>query len=337
MSEVARRAGVSPGTVSHVLNHPSRVTPATRERVERAMAELGYRPNRIASSLAAGRSRVLGLVLTDLGNSLFVDIARGAGAAAAAAGMNVILADGDNHVGRELEHLEMFSELRVAGALITLSDDEHMAAITQAAPRETPLVLVNFTAPTDRYCSVAVDNVLGARLATEHLLSTGRRRLAFVGGPDELRPIHDRRAGFRAVLAAAGLEPVLEVDPPAVNRSDGFEAAGALLAAIRAGRIDGVVAATDLLAAGLIQALAEADVDVPGTVAVTGYDDNQAAWDGPVPLTTIAQPGEDMGRLATELAVEEARAPERAAAGGGEHEARAVVLEPRLVVRASAP
>lgn len=108
VAQVAARAGVSVGTVSHVLNHPERVTAATRRRVEDAVRALDYRPNRLARSLAGGQSSAIGLAMTDLSNSLFVDIARGAGREAEAAGMSVLLADGDNEVGRELRNLELF-------------------------------------------------------------------------------------------------------------------------------------------------------------------------------------------------------------------------------------
>jgi LacI family transcriptional regulator len=196
MTDVAERAGVSLGTVSHVLNHPERVTPATRERVEEAIRALRYRPNRLASTLARGRSGTIGLVLTDLSNSLFVEIARGAGRQADAAGMRVVLADGDSEVGREIRHLELFDELGVAGSMVTLSDEEHMAALVGARAGDRPLVLVNFSAPAQWFCSVATDNALGGYLATRHLIGSGRRRLAFVGGPDVLRPVHDRQVGW---------------------------------------------------------------------------------------------------------------------------------------------
>jgi LacI family transcriptional regulator len=329
MTDVAERAGVSLGTVSHVLNHPERVTPATRERVEEAIRALRYRPNRLASTLARGRSGTIGLVLTDLSNSLFVDIARGAGRQADAAGMRVVLADGDSEVGREIRHLELFDELGVAGSMVTLSDEEHMAALVGARTTDRPLVLLNFSAPAQWFCSVATDNALGGYLATRHLIDSGRRRLAFVGGPDVLRPVHDRRAGWHRALAEAGLSPVREVQPPAINQKDGWQIGPDLAADVRAGRVDGVVAASDLLAAGLLLALRAEGIAVPDDVAVIGYDNNQAVWDLPVPLTTVAQPGEQMGREAARLVLDEA--------GNPAHHHEAVVLTPHVVPRASAP
>jgi LacI family transcriptional regulator len=321
MTDVAERAGVSLGTVSHVLNHPERVTPATRERVEEAIRALRYRPNRLASTLARGRSGTIGLVLTDLSNSLFVEIARGAGRQADAAGMRVVLADGDSEVGREIRHLELFDELGVAGSMVTLSDEEHMAALVGARAGDRPLVLVNFSAPAQWFCSVATD--------TRHLIGSGRRRLAFVGGPDVLRPVHDRQVGWHRALAEAGLSPVREVQPPAINQKDGWQIGPDLAAEVRAGRVDGVVAASDLLAAGLVQAFLAEGIAVPGDVAVIGYDNNQAAWDLPVPLSTVAQPGEQMGREAARLVMDEAH--------GADHHHEALLLEPHLILRSSTP
>ncbi|KQT98328.1 LacI family DNA-binding transcriptional regulator [Sanguibacter sp. Leaf3] len=329
MADVAARAGVSLGTVSHVLNHPERVTDATRAKVEDVVAALGYRPNRMARSLAGGRSSAIGLAMTDLSNSLFVDIARGAGEHAESLGMSVLLADGDNELGREVRNLELFDELSVAGSMITLSDEEHMAALVGARSGGRPLVLLNFSAPEAWFCSVAVDNELGGHIATEHLLGTGRTRLVFVGGPEVLRPVHDRRDGFRRALAGAGLVAVDELRPDAINREDGVQIGRRLVADVRAGRVDGIVAASDLLAAGIVQVLLAEGISVPSDVAVVGYDNNQAVWDLPVPLTTVAQPGEEMGRRGARLVIDEART-----AG---HVHQAVLLQPHLVVRASAP
>lgn len=330
LADVAARAGVSAGTVSHVLNHPERVAPATRQRVLAVVEELRYRPDRIARSLAGGRSQTIGLALTDLGNSLFLDIARGAARVAEEHGMQTLLADGDRQVGRELGHLALFDELRVAGVLISLSDDETMATLMSSRDADTPLVLLNFTAPASFFCSVSVDNVHGGRIATEHLLATGRRRLAFVGGIDVLRPVHDRRTGFRAALQGAGLTAVVEHAPPGVNEEDGRHVAEQLLPLVRSGEVDGIVAASDLLAVGLLEVLLAARVAVPEQVGIVGYDDNLAAHAAAVPLTTVAQSGQRVGAEGARLVIAEDRE-------GSAHQHESVRITPSLVIRASAP
>lgn len=214
--------------------------------------------------------------------------------------------------------------------MITLSDDEHMAVLVGNRRPGRPLVLLNFSAPAAWYCSVAVDNEHGGYLATRHLLDTGRRRLVFVGGPEVLRPVHDRRDGFRRALAEAGIAAVEELRPATINRADGWAVGQRLAPDVRSGRIDGIVAASDLLAAGVLQALSADGIHIPADVAVVGYDNNQAAWDLPVPLTTIDQPGARMGQYGTRLLIAEAR-------DAAAHRHQAVVLQPRLLVRASAP
>jgi LacI family transcriptional regulator len=328
IGDVAQLAGVSLGTVSNVLNHPSRVSPGTSDKVVRAMAMLDYVPDGVARSLAAGSSRTIGIVLPDLANSLFVDVARGAESAAESADHTLMIANSDTRLEREVRYLRTFGQARVAGILLTLNDEEHYAAIAGEAPRTAPTVMLNLAVPTARSCSVSVDNELGGRLATEHLADTGRRRLVFVGGPETLEPVRHRERGFARAVRERGLEHVRTVSPGGVNRADGWEVGGALVPEVRAGTVDGIVAATDLLAAGILQAFSTAGVDVPGTVGVVGYDNNQAAWDSPIPITTVAQPGAEMGRAGAELVLAEAR-------GGSEHHHRAVVLEPSLVVRAS--
>lgn len=329
MTQVAQRAGVSLGTVSHVLNHPERVTEATRSRVVAAMEELGFQRSAAARTLASGRSDAIGLVLTDLGNSLFVDIARGAAREAEAHGMHVLLADGEAERGRELTQLGVFDDLHVAGSMVTLNDEDHRAELLARRRRGGPLVLLNIGAPDDARCSVEVDHRRGGRLATQHLLDIGRRRLALVGGTAQLQPVARRREGFLAVLEEAGLRPAAMVEfSERLGRADGRRAGHDLLEDVRAGRIDAIVAVSDLMAAGILEVLCAEGVDVPGQVALVGYDDNIAARDVPVPLTTIAQPGAEMGARGAALVIDEARR-------GAEHVHEQVVLQPQLVVRAT--
>ncbi|MEL7977979.1 LacI family DNA-binding transcriptional regulator [Isoptericola sp. F-RaC21] len=328
IADVAVLAGVSLGTVSNVLNHPSRVSAVTAQKVARAMAKLDYVPDGNARSLAAGSNRTIGIVLPDLSNSLFVDVARGAEDSADRAGHALMIANSDTRLERESRHLRTFAQARVAGILLTLNDEDHYEAIVGDTPKNLPTVMLNLAVPVSRSCSVSVDNELGGWMATTHLIETGRRRLVFVGGPESLDPVRDRSKGFARAVGERSLQPVRAISPPGVNRADGWGVGTALVDEIRAGVVDGIFAATDLLAAGIVQALTAAGVQVPEDVAVVGYDNNQAAWDSPIPITTIAQPGEDMGRVGADLVLEEAQRR-------FEHQHRSLVLEPSLVVRAS--
>jgi LacI family transcriptional regulator len=332
IEDVARMAGVSVSTVSNALNHPERLARSTMERVSRAIGILEYVPSSAARALAAGTSTSVGLVLSDLGNSLFVDIARGAEDEAERSGLSVLLANTDARLDRERRALEAFEAARVSGTLLTLNDSEHFRSIARRHSQRAPVVLLNYHDESGLYCSAYIDNVQGGRLAADHLIATGRRRIAFVGGPDALQPVAERRQGFLDALSKAGLSAAADLAPDGVNRADGFAIGRSLAGRVASREIDGIMAASDLLASGIIQALAlEPGVSLPSSVGVIGYDNNQAAWDAPIPISTISQPGEALGAAGIQLLLEDL------AAAGSEvpHVHRALRLEPTLVERAS--
>ena len=328
ISDVARLAGVSIGTVSNVLNHPSRVRPATLDKVQRAVEQLNYRPDANARSLAEGASRTVGVLLPDLGNSLFVAAAHGAEEAAVHTGLVQMIANTEAELVRETRYLDTFIAGRAAGILLGLNDDNHYAALYAKFSGVIPTVLVNLAVSEAAACSVVSDNELGGWLAVSHLADIGRRRLAFIGGPEGLRPVRDREAGFRRAIEERGLTPVRIIKPEGVRRVDGYRAGQQLVADVQNRRIDGIFAATDLQAAGAIQALRVAGITVPDQVAVVGYDNNSAAWDSPIPLTTIAQPGVAIGKEAMRLLIQEIEHPDS-------HQHTASALEPTLILRAS--
>ena len=172
--DVALRAGVSNGTVSNVLNRPERVATPTRQRVEAAIAELGFVRNESARQLRAGRSRAIAYVVLDAGNPFFTDVARGVEHAAREAGLAVYLCNSDEDAGRERDYLELLHEQRVQGILITPveQDNEYAAELLRSG---TPVVLVDRGAQDAAQCSVAVDDVLGGELAVTHLIEAGPR------------------------------------------------------------------------------------------------------------------------------------------------------------------
>ena len=269
IEDVARLAQVSVSTVSNALNHPDRLAPATMDRVQRAIDALDYVPSSAARSLAAGTSRSVGLVLSDLGNSLFVDIARGAEEEAERSGLSVLLANADSRLEREKRALAAFEASRVTGLLLTLNDSDHFSLIAARRAMRAPTVLLNYHDESGLYCSAYIDNVQGGRMAADHLIETGRTRIVFVGGPPNLQPVVERRHGFHDALARAGLAPAGDFAPDGVNRADGWKIGRAIAPLVARGEIDGVMAATDLLASGIIQALAEEPgIDIPRTIAV---------------------------------------------------------------------
>ena len=191
------------------------------------------------------------------------------------------------------------------------------------------VVLLNATADEPEICSVVVNNELGGYLAAKHLIGLGRTKLMFAGGYDQVVPLRDRRSGAqRAVDETDGAVTIEHVPTPEVQAEHGRTVGAAILSRIPSERPDGVVAAADLLAIGLLQTLSAANVRVPEDIAIIGHDNNQSAWDSHIPLSTISQPGHDLGAAAARLLIEEIKHPDR-------HVHRSVILEPSLLAKES--
>ena len=325
IKSVAQRSGVSVGTVSNVLNRPEQVSPATRERVEQAMRDLGFVRNASASALRAGRSTSLGLVVLDVGNPFFTAVARGVEQAAAGRGYTVLLCTSDGSPAREDAYLTFLEEQRVGGVLLTpVSADRGRTALLRS--RGTPVVFLDDPGDADS-CSVAADDRSGGAAAGAHLLSLGRRRISYVTGPDTIRQCVDRGTGLHQAVAAAGLDPgtvVREVRVPELRGGDGYAAVGEVL---QDGWTDAVLCANDVVALGVLRGLLERGVRVPDDVALVGYDDIEFAATAAVPLTSVRQPAHAIGRAAADLLLAEV--------DGGGHAHEQVRFVPELVPRAS--
>ncbi|MET7399536.1 LacI family DNA-binding transcriptional regulator [Dactylosporangium sp. NPDC005572] len=326
IKEVARRAGVSIGTVSNVLNRPELVATSTRQRVLDAIAELGYVRNDSARQLRAGQSRQIALVVLDVTNPFFTDVVRGAEAAAEEHGVMVVVCNSGEDAGREQRHLDLLEEQRVRGVLITPVDESPGSRLELLIQRGTPVVLVDRGSGRHSRCSVAVDDVLGGRLAGEHLVEQGHQHIAFVGGPATLTQVHDRHAGIAA--ATAGHASLSAVATPNLTVASGRSAAAEIAALPPADRPTAVFCANDLLALGVLQEMTLRGIRVPQDVAIVGYDDIEFAAAAAVPLSSIRQPREQLGRTAAALLLEEIE-------DDGRHEHRHVVFQPDLVVRES--
>ncbi|HWS51829.1 MAG TPA: substrate-binding domain-containing protein [Microbacterium sp.] len=326
--DVAAAAGVSVGTVSNVLNSPGKVAATTAERVLAVIADLGFVRNDAARQLRAGRSRSIGLVVLDVRNPFFTEVARGAETRAAEAGMTVLLGNSDEDADRELAYVDLFEEQRVHGVLISPLGEE-LTRLERLRSRGTPVVLVDRQAPDRSISSVAVDDVAGGRLAAEHLLEQGRRRLAFVGGPAGIRQVADRLAGARQAVAETPGAALEVVETEALTVLRGRAAGEALRARPASERPDAVFAANDLLALGVLQALVmQGAIRVPEDIALIGYDDIDFAAAAVVPLTSIRQPAALIGDTAVDLLLREAADPEGFVA-------EQIVFQPELVVRRS--
>ena len=328
VKDVARRAGVSVGTVSNVMNHPEKVALDTVERVQAAIDDLGFIRNDAARQLRDGRSKTIGLVVLDVRNPFFTDIARGAEDRAAEAGLAITLGNSDENTQRESTYLDLFEQQRVHGILISPYADitPRLHSLRQRGIRA---VLVDRTSPDASFSSVSVDDIAGGSLAVAHLLEQGRRRIAFVGGPPVIRQMADRLAGARQAMAEhpdASLE-VVEIAGSTVleGRRAGAEIVGRPVHE----RPDAIFAANDLVSMGLLQALMMqgSSVRVPEDIAIIGYDDIDFAAAAVVPLSSIRQPSALIGATAVQILLEEA--------ADGTIAPRQIEFQPELVVRES--
>lgn len=330
--EVARAAGVSPATVSNTLNRPEIVSPQTRTRVLEAIQRLDFVPNHAAATLRRGHNRLFGLVLPDITNPFYAEIARGISDAADEAGYAVILCDSHDDPDRERRQLETLGEHRAAGALaVPLTADE--TRLERLRSMGAHLVLIDRLADPAQGCSVVVDDRRGGEIATAHLLTTTAdpgRPIAIINGRHDIPQCAQRHLGAVDALRAAGLDPaeLVEFRLPEMTAGAGDEVGRRLAAAGPLPR--GIFCINDQLAIGVIRGLVAAGVAVPDRVAVVGYGDLAFAADAPVPLTTVEQPKYAIGRAAVERLLVEL-------AEGDQHRHETTVFPPSLVLRASAP
>lgn len=328
VKDVAALAGVSLGTVSNVLNRPERVSTSTRERVEVAMAELGFVRNESARQLRAGTSRTLAYVMLDGGNPFFTDVARGMEEAAEEAGLSLVMCNSNQDGRREAAYLTLFQQQRVQGVLVT-PVDAASPALDAIRDRGTPLVIVDRTRDDASFCSVAVDDVLGGRLAAEHLIDRGHRRIAFVGGPMDLGQVRDRLEGARFAWAEAGLpaDDLVVVATSSLGVAAGRGAGERLTGLAAHRRPTGAFCANDMTALGLLQHAITNGVHVPEQLAIVGYDDIEFAAAAAVPLTSVRQPRHELGLTAAALLLDEST--------NFDHTHDQVLFTPELVARAS--
>ena len=328
VKDVAAAAGVSLGTVSNVMNRPEVVSARTRERVERAMAELGFVRNESARQLRAGTSRTLAYVMLDGTNPFFHDVAQGIELAAEDADLSLFICNSNSRAEREEAHLDRLLQQRVQGILITPVNPE-APYLDDLARRGVPLVIVDRRRGDESCCSVAVDDVHGGRVAIEHLVEQGHRRVAFIGGPESIGQVREQLQGAREVWDELGLPPddlvhlATEALTVAEGRSAGERLAG--LAARR--RPTAAFCANDLLALGLLQQGIGTGLRVPDDLAIVGFDDIEFAAAAAVPLTSVRQPRQELGRAAAQLLIDEATNPD--------HRHEQALFVPELVARAS--
>lgn len=329
IKDIAQALGVSHSTVSRALNDSALISETTRERVKALAAEMGYIPNAVARSLKAQRSGTVGLVLTSLTDPFFADVMAGVDEVAGDAGLSMFVAASHNEPEREMEIIETFHRRRVDGIIVAASRLSSRYR-DRLARIQVPIVLVNqHTEDSPGFHAVAFDELAGARLATEHLISKGHQRIGYLGLGNRQRSNTLRLQGYQDALAAAGIRPdagwVCVVPEADIGLQDDTVVGERTLPAVLESGVTALFCYNDRVAMGVILACRQRSIEVPRDLSLVGFDDLELArWASP-PLTTIQQPRTVMGSTAMRLMLDllEGR------------EGRDRLLAPLLIERAS--
>ena len=325
MRDVAEHAGVSVTTVSHVLNDSRHVSEELRGRVYAAMNQLGYRRNLLARSLRRGQTFTLGMIVGYSFNPFFFEVARGVEAASFDRDYSVIIGNADGDLDKEFHYVNVLIEKQIDGLLLATAGIgvEHINILRSA---QIPFVLLDREIPGADADIVRTDHARGARLAVQHLIDLGHRRIACITGPQDVQNTVYRIDGYKGTLTEAGIS----IDPALIltgdwNYDSGYQCASELLS--QAAPPTAIFAFNDIMAVGAMRAVVETGRRVPDDVAIVGFDDISLASYVFPSLTTIRQPMVSLGRMAARRLFERmenpALSPEQ------------LIMEPELVVRQS--
>lgn len=326
IGDVAKRAGVSAMTVSRVINNSGYISQETRERVEQAIAQLGYVPNALARSLRFKQTKTIALVLTDITNPFFTTVARGVEDTASKQGFSVMFCNTDESQDDEAEYLNVLMQKQVDGMLLVpASCSQESVGFLQE--RGVPFVVLDRRIPDVHVDTVRGDSEQGAYQLIQHLLELGHRRIAVLSGPAAVTTAIDRVVGYRHALADAGLDTntsIVYYGP--FTQEGGYRMAQQALAATP--QLTAIFAANNFIAIGAFRALREAGLRVPEDISMVAFDDIPDALVINPFLTVAGQPAYEMGQQATSLLL--ARL-----AGTGPTETQDIVLPTQMIVRKS--
>ncbi|MCB1694476.1 MAG: LacI family DNA-binding transcriptional regulator, partial [Pseudomonadales bacterium] len=322
ITDVAKAAGVSPATVSRVLNGSSGVSEPLKRKVKKAAAKLGYVPFSSARVLRRQNAPVWAAIVSDIENPFFPAVVRGIEDVAREVNHRLVLCNADENLERESAYIDVAIAERMAGVVIAVASTKD-SSLKPLIDRDVPVVAIDRFAGRD-IDTVMVDNRHGAQEAVAHLIEGGSRRIACITGPTRVDTANERLDGYRRALAAAGIGG----DPKLIRRVDykeagGHEAALSLLTARNPP--DALFVANSPMAAGVLRAIRELGLTIPRDVAIAAFDDSPWCSLISPQLTVVSQPAYEMGRVAAELLV----------TANEKRSARTIVLTPELIVRQS--
>ena len=298
--ELAEYVGVSSAAVSYAFNGSPGVSDVIRARILAAAEELGYRPNRSAQGLRRGRMNMIGLLLADIANPFYPEVASGVVSAAERAGSQVFLAQAGLGGAMQAEAARSLVDRNCDGLVFTSIVSSDAALLNELRDQGVPFVYANRRIPEVAADWVGIDDRAASEEAATWLIRTGPRRIAIIGGPTESSVSHERTIGARAALAAAGLEPVApELIAGELSRPSGAQRAAALFDS--GIEVDGIVCGNDMIALGVMDVCHERGIRIPDDVALVGFDDMSFASAGPLQLTTVSSPRQEMGERAVQL------------------------------------
>jgi DNA-binding LacI/PurR family transcriptional regulator len=327
MKHIAAEAGVSLGTVSHVMSGNVHVRSALRQRVMTAVRNLGYQPSLLARDLRRNKSSIIGMVIPDITNPFFPAVVRGVEDIAYQNSFRLILCNTDDDSGKEKSYLRELYSYHIAGLVLIPTVNSHVVDLAEVRASNVPVICLD-RRPTDwEGDSVTVDNVQGSFAATAHLTKLGHRTIALITGSQLLDTAAARLEGFRSAIRKAKLEVAPEyIQEGRYDRLSGYEKTRVLLQ--QRPRPTAIVCSNDLVAIGVLSGLKEAGLRCPEDVSVIGFDDIETCELTDPPLTTVFQPGYQMGAKGAALLIKRIR--------GDAEPPLKIVLPTELKVRRSA-
>ena len=298
ISEIARRANVSTATVSRTLNQSGPVKAATARKVWRAVTELNYVPNSHARTLVSGRSRMLGVIVSDISNPFFPELLKSFELRASEKSCDLIVTSTDYETSRMSACLRRMLERKVDGVAMMTSEMD-LGLIKELSSRGVPMVFMDVGQIGPKMSHVAIDYANGVRQAVDHLVELGHRHIAFISGPLDLHSARTRRQAFLDAMRANGLTPDKKLIREGMHTAEGGRAAMAALLRVSR-KPTAVLCSNDWTAIGALNAVASAGLRVPHDISVAGFDDIPLATYATPPLTTVAMSAADIGTIAFE-------------------------------------